>query len=233
MLSVAIGVQARSTSERLPGKSSMQISGKSVVARTLKACHNAASYISNKKGSNIAVDVFLLVPEGDELVSRHQHEKIIQGPEHDVLARYEMLMEENPRDYYVRITADCPMIPPYLITKHVVTACNYTFDYTANVDPEVRTHPDGHDAEVLSAPLLRWICDNAKSDFDREHVTTILRENSPAWARKAAIVGYLDNSALKISVDTKEDLDFVKTYHDVLDDKMKRAKEKYNGVFRA
>lgn len=234
MIKVAIGVQARSTSTRLPGKSSMFVGGESVVGKALKACLNAASYITNRRGSDIEVDVYLLTPTGDPLALQYQPlARVVEGDEMDVLSRYGKLVAENPDyDYICRVTGDCPLIPPFLITKHIVSCANYKYDYCSNVDIETRTHPDGWDCEVMSRKMLCWLMENATTPLHREHVTSLLQKTKPAWARIAHVVGYLDNSSLKISVDTQKDLEFTNMYDDVLQRKLKIAKEKGDGVFR-
>lgn len=232
MLRVLIGVQARSTSSRLPRKSTMNVSGRPIIDWVLKACQGSANYINNK-GDGIHAHVALLVPEGDLLADLYKSSvTVYEGPEHDVLSRYMIAMDDYAPDYMVRITGDCPLLPHFLITKHIVNACKYKYDYVSNVDEEIRTHPDGWDCEVISSPLFRWANEKATDKTDREHVTTILRRDPPQWARTAHIVGYQDTSSLKLSVDTEEDLEFVRIYQEVLERKIKMAKQKGDGFFR-
>jgi len=233
-IKIAIGVQARSTSQRLPGKSGMLVAGEAVVGKTLRACLNAASYVTNKRGSNLEVDVFLLTPLGDKLAMQYETlVRVIEGDELDVLSRYGKLIHEFPDyEYICRVTGDCPMIPAFLITKHIVSCANYKYDYCSNVSPSFRTHPDGWDCEVMSKKLLYWLMENATTPLHREHVTNLLQKMKPAWARIAHVVGYLDNSALKISVDTKADLEFTNMYQEMLNSKLQLAKSSGDGIFR-
>lgn len=233
MNKVIIGIQARSTSERLPGKSMMKISGQYMLERTIKSCHRSCDYITNKEGSNIICDTVVLTPTGDPIKRQYGNRaNIFEGPEEDVLSRYHLMSQQYKADYYVRITGDCPLIPSFVISKHIVAACNYKYDYVSNVDEACRTHPDGWDVEVISSKLLEWCHENATDPMDREHVTTYIRSNTPSWARTAGFVGYVDFSTLKISVDTQDDLTFVRAYDEVLEKKMKLAKNKYDRVFR-
>jgi spore coat polysaccharide biosynthesis protein SpsF (cytidylyltransferase family) len=135
-------------------------------------------------------------------------------------------------DYIVRITADCPMLPAFVTTKHILSATKHNFDYVTNTREEMRTCPDGHDVEVISKRLMQWAHQAATSDYDREHVTSVIKERLPSWARDANIIGYTDNSHLKISVDTQNDLEFVRTYDEMLNKKIRLAKSKSNGFFR-
>lgn len=232
MLKVVIAIQARSTNTRLPGKCLMDINGIPMLDRVINAAQKSAGYLNNGKG-NVSVDTCLLVPFGDEIARSHRHRiATIEGPEHDVLTRYAEALKRFDSDYVVRLTSDCPMIPPFLITKHVLIATNHQFDYTSNVEPEIRTSPDGFDCEVISKKMLQWVDKNALDKHDREHVTTFIREKRPSWGKYANLVGYNDISALKLSVDTHEDLEFVRMYDQVLHEKIEKAKRIGEGFFR-
>jgi len=229
MKTVAICVQARSNNSRLPGKCLADINGMPMLDRVLMATEKSASYINNGADKNIKVSTYLLVPENDILVDRYCHRlktKLMTGPEHDVLARYMVAVNAVNPDYIVRITSDCPLIPPFLITKHIINAVNYNYDYVSNVHEAVRMAPDGWDVEVISQKLMRWADENATDDSDREHVTTILRRQPPPWAKRACVLSHGEFSTLKISVDTVEDLEYVRDYHRIISQKIDKARDK-------
>jgi spore coat polysaccharide biosynthesis protein SpsF len=190
----------------------------------------------NKRGDSLRVEVALLIPENDPLEKIYIRRKgidIVTGSEDDVLSRYMQLNEAyGPVDHVVRLTSDCPLIPAFIISKHITKALNFDYDYVSNVDERCRTAPDGWDCEVISERLLNWTDENAKSETDREHVTTVIRRETPSWANVAHIVNYCDQSHLKLSVDTQEDLEFVRTYNDILNRKLNAAKNSAGGLFR-
>ena len=229
MTDVAICIQARTNNTRLPGKCLADINGMPMFDRVLIAAEKSASYINNGGDKAIKVGCFLLLPENDPLIEKYNHRfktKLITGSEDDVLGRYLVAVKSTNADYFVRITSDCPLIPPYLITKHIVNAVNYNYDYVSNVHPEVRMAPDGWDCEVISKRLMLWAGENAEKQYDREHVTTILRSNPPTWAKRACVMSHGEFSTLKISVDTQEDLDYVRNYHRVISQKIDKARDK-------
>lgn len=213
---VVIGIQARSTSTRFPRKVFETIDGKPMLKHVIDACERAAFYMNNHTHkTRVLVKVAAVVPTGDEIVSSFKKKTIIiEGPEHDVLARYGLLADRMGADYIVRITADCPLIPPYLITKHIKVATMNKYDYVSNVDESCRTSIDGVDCEVISRRLLDYMLENAKEQKDREHVTTFARSNPPSWASVGHVIGHLDQSNLKLSVDTMEDLERVRAAYD-------------------
>lgn len=233
MQEILIGIQARSNNSRLPGKCRELIAGLPMLDRVIIACKQSATFVTNGPG-RFNVSVCLLVPEGDSLARDYKDRVlVIEGSEDDVLSRYYLAQNRHNPDYMVRVTSDCPMIPPPIISKHIVSAAKFQYDYVSNVDPEVRTSPDGYDVEVISKRLLDWVNENAKSPYDREHVTTYIRTHKPSWAKNAHIIGRTDQSHLKLSVDTQEDLSFVRTYFNILNNKVNTAKNTADGVFRA
>jgi len=210
----------------------MIIDGETMLSRVIKAAKKSASYVNNGP-SDIKVSTLLLVPEGDSLKDDFKSMiPVIEGPEEDVLKRYLIAQKKSRADYMVRITSDCPLIPPFLISKHIVNAIKYDYDYISNVKEETRTAPDGYDCEVIGAKILNWADENATSKEDREHVTTFIRREPPRWAKLANCIGYTDESHLKLSVDTQEDLDFVRTYNKILSRKIKIARDSAEGFFR-
>jgi spore coat polysaccharide biosynthesis protein SpsF len=205
---VSIIIQARSTSSRFPGKIFERIGNKQILQHVLDACDNCAAYINKYSHSHgLVCGVAIAVPENDMLIPHYSKYKIIEGSESDVLGRYVTAAEQLESDYVVRITSDCPFIPPYIISKAINFGVKENYDFITNADPRFRTSPDGHDCEVMSRRLLVWLGENAKKPEHREHVTNYLLEQMPAWAKKVDIIGFADFSSIKLSVDTREDLE--------------------------
>lgn len=212
MKKVLIGIQARSTSTRLPGKINEIIGKKTVLQHVLDACNKAAYFLSNEKARNpVECSVALLIPKDDPIGPIYKGKvTIFEGSEDDVLSRYFDSMMITGADYVVRITSDTPMIPPHFISRLVQIAINNDCDYTENIDPYIRTSIDGNDTEVLSRKALVWLNKNADSKEFKEHVTMALWKLRPKELKYAHIVSYHDSSSLKISIDTKEDLEKVR-----------------------
>lgn len=213
---VFIGVQARSNSTRLPGKIYKNICGARVLDLVLEQAKSSAYHLSRTQtAAPVVCRVGILHPENDqELINafKSSGNLMVGGSEEDVLSRYVMAQKFFNSDYIVRITSDCPLIPDFVITKHINVAMkNGGYDYVSNVDT-CRTSPDGHDCEVLSARMLRWVDENARDPLDREHVTTLIRRSMPAGFRYAAIMNTFNTKSMKISLDTEEDLNHIRAY---------------------
>ena len=212
--SVAIVIQARSTSKRFPGKIFERIGSKQVLQHVLDACYNSAGYINVRSSTHgVVCGVSLAVPTNDAILVPYAKHNIIQGPEDDVLRRYAIAREKLGADYIVRITADCPFVPPFMISKMIQNAVKYKIDFHSNAEPRSRTVPDGWDVEVISKKLLEWLDENAKEPADREHVTSMLAVSPPPWAVIEPVVGFADFSEVKLSVDTEDDLERLVKMH--------------------
>ena len=82
-----------------------------------------------------------------------------------------------------------------------------SIDYVSNIEPA--TFPDGLDVEVVSFKALEKANINAISAFDREHVTTYIR-NSDNFL-KSSVKHVEDLSKLRWTVDEQEDLNVIKS----------------------
>lgn len=226
---VIIGIQARSTSSRLPNKGLRLMAGKPMTEWVIESCLQSANYLNVKQTmyDKLSVDVRLLVPKGDLLKSTVRGCVVREGDEHDVLSRYVDLMEDENPDFIVRVTGDCPLIPDHVISHMVSTSVKNSFDYMSNVDEDCRTDLDGIDCEVMSKRALAWLNTHAIEAKEREHVTLKLRRDPPPWARNAFSIGNFDFGNLKFSVDTEED--FKRAEAQILSrmEKRKTAEAKY------
>jgi spore coat polysaccharide biosynthesis protein SpsF (cytidylyltransferase family) len=234
VINVLIGVQARSTSTRLPKKSIALIDTQTVTDHVLSACLAAAEHINKSKAKPpVNVQVALLVPTGDQLKYLFMDKvDVLEGSEHNVLSRYMLAVDRFKPDYVVRISGDCPLITPPMISKNVLCSVFDKLDYCSNVPDSARTYLDGLDCEVISSQLMQWVNENATEASDREHVTTYIRSHTPEWARVGSIMAYIDLSEIKLSVDTIEDLEKIRANKKMINDKLNAVKRRGHHVYR-
>ena len=211
IIRVTIGIQARSNSSRFPKKIFQTIGNKTVIDHVIDACLSSARYLNaHADKSKISTKVVLLCPLGDD-ISETSRIPVVQGDPNDVLSRYVCMADKFNSDYIVRITGDCPLIPPPVITAHINKCVRNDLDYLSNVGQD-RVSIDGHDCEIFSRHLLDWLDEHSEEEELREHVTILARENPPEWARTGHVVGYADLSKIKLSLDTPKDLDIIKDH---------------------
>jgi spore coat polysaccharide biosynthesis protein SpsF (cytidylyltransferase family) len=125
----------------------------------------------------------------------------------DVLGRYLAVAEAARATTVVRVTADCPLLDPG-IARQVLKSYALGCEYCSNVFP--RTYPDGLDVEVFSIAALRRLHRQARSPLEREHVTLALHLRPWAFGVIRGVRHDEDLSALRWTVDTPEDLAFVR-----------------------
>ncbi len=231
---VSIGIQARSTSERFPNKISQYIGQKMVIEHVIDSCRSCADYINRYAFSNhVSCGVYVLIPKNDPIkdILRIDHDLIIEGDEKDVLSRYMQMAKETDADFVVRVTADCPLIPSFLIYKCINVAIKAGFDYFSNVGdaPEtLRTAIDGHDVEVMNRKALDYAFNNSFEQSHREHVTSVLRDDGlPPFIRRGILIGHNDLSQIKLSLDTETDLKKIRDEYESVESKVASAKMKY------
>lgn len=228
---VVIGMQARSGSSRFPNKIFEKIGHQTMYEMVLDRCLWSASQINKESARSrdpIEVEVALCVPEKDPILHHYRGPlTIIEGSETDVLSRYQALAERKSPDFICRITADCPLIPPHIITSQIRRIVSGKLDYYSNVDERCRTTIDGFDCEVFSPRMLEWALANSSEPQEREHVTLAMRMKPPLWARRSIAMGFVDLSDLKYSVDTQEDLDRVRHQHSLIEEKFRIAEQLY------
>lgn len=224
-MNIVIGIQARSTSTRLPNKAREPICGIRMLERVVSACSAAANRVRDKK-AEAKMTVVVLTPFGDPIADEFADvAEVLEGDQDDVLSRYVAAMERYSADYIVRVTGDCPLVQSNIIIGLTLFAVNKSYDYISNVDERFRTAIDGHDCEVLSRKMLEWTDEQATLQTDREHVTTLIRREPPGWANMGIALNNVDLSDIKLSVDTPEDLEVVRKAFD-------SAFSKYQGASR-
>lgn len=182
----------------------------------IDSCQQASRFIASRSGDT--ADVVLLVPTGDPIIEEFGNRiDIFEGSEFDVLDRYTAAVAERAPDAVVRVTGDCPLSMSYVIDGIVKIGQRHGYDYVSNTDERFRTSIDGLDAEYMSTKLLQWCAEHAQAEYDREHVTPMMRRQPPSWAKMGTVLNYLDLSDIKLSVDTQEDLDYVNSvFHSAL-----------------
>jgi spore coat polysaccharide biosynthesis protein SpsF len=209
-------IQARMGSTRLPGKVMAQIAGKSMIERVIERVKRANS-----------IDRVLIattcLPEDDVLCAwaAGSGYPFYRGSQLDVLDRYYQAAFAGRTSRIVRISSDCPLIDPSLIDKAVEIQDRTGADYVSN---KLRpTFPVGEDVEVFLFKGLAQAWRDATMEYERVHVTPYFYRN-PAQFHLEALAVPGDFTAHRWTVDTAEDLEFMRQVYTVtsnLDERLK------------
>ena len=198
-------IQARMASSRLPGKILADVCGRPLLERVVNRARRAvqldevvvATTDQPADDATAATNAALDVP-------------CFRGSETDVLDRYLHAARAHRADVVVRLTADCPLLEPAVIDRVTTQLIDAGCDYASNtIDC---TYPDGLDAEAMTLTALECAWREANRASQREHVTPFIREN-PARFRLASVRSARDLSALRWTVDTPQDLEFVRAVY--------------------
>lgn len=198
---VVVIVQARTGSSRLPGKVLADVGGMPMLEFMLRRLAPLPWPVvvatSDQEADTAVVSV-----------ARASGARVVRGPEGDVLARYMVALQAHPASHVVRLTADCPLADPRIISAAVQLHLDANAAYTSNVLP--RTFPKGLDCEVMSAEALRSAASEANATGEREHVTPFLYRR-PERFKLANLWCEEDLGDERWTVDTADDLDFVRS----------------------
>jgi spore coat polysaccharide biosynthesis protein SpsF len=202
VLKVVAIVQARMSSTRLPGKVLKNLEGETVLARVVRRLRRAEG-----------IDELLVATTDnaadDAIVAecRSCSVPVFRGDEEDVLDRYFRAAQLTKAQIIVRITSDCPLIDPEIVDKTISAFLEERPDYASN--SVVRTYPRGLDTEVISFDALAKAWQTARTPYQRTHVTPYIYEH-PAEFKILSVTADTDYSKHRWTVDTAEDLEFVR-----------------------
>jgi spore coat polysaccharide biosynthesis protein SpsF len=229
-------IQARMSSSRLPGKVLLDIAGKMMIQRVIERTRRARTLDS--------VTVATTTDASDDSIAAFAVSMNIpytRGSLHNVLDRYYQAARTHHADVIVRITADCPTIDPALVDQAVETLLDGDYDFVANrlPPPFPRTFPIGLDVEVCTFAALERAWMEADQPFQHEHVMPFIYEGvilktplrgqaehstldtgiSPRGFKIALLNHTPDYGSQRWTVDTPEDLEFMRKIFELLKDK--------------
>ena len=197
-------IQARMSSERLPGKVLLPIFGQSVLQHI----------IERLRFSKLMSQIILAIPNTKEndILEKFALENSIsyyRGSEKEVLERVYLAAKENGCDVVVEVPADKPLIDPEIIDLTIKQHIDRNSDYTDTSYPS-RLLPLGLDVAVLNFQALDLAYKKAGDTYNRENLTSYFQENPNIFKiSKVELPKYFQNPDLRLTLDTKEDLELI------------------------
>lgn len=218
---VVLILQARMGSERLPGKSMMDLAGEPLVGRILERVKRCKSLDK----------IVLAIPDTDENnplreTANEYNVKVFAGAEDDLVERYYQAALDSDANIVVRIPADNPTPEPQEIDRiiyHHLSLKRVGFSSNLSVIND-SGYPDGIGAEVFDFCLLKDVRDTVKDSFKREHphlnffnYETGLAVNSD-WCPISTVQCPINfrRPDLILDVNTKEQYIFMKELYEAL-----------------
>lgn len=197
-------IQARMSSERLPGKVLLNIYGKSVLEHI----------IDRLKPSELINRIILAIPktkQNDVLENFAIQNKIAyyRGSENEVLERFYLAAKENGCETVVEIMGDNPLVDHEIVDLTIEKHLNTKADYSCTNYPS-RVLPIGLDIAVLSFQALQTAYKNAKDVYQKEHVIAFFYENPDLFKiTSLKLPQSMENPSLRFTLDTKEDFELI------------------------
>ena len=198
-------IQARMGSRRLPGKVLLPLGGEPVLAWVVTRASRAKTLAE--------VAVATTTEAADNAVAELcalRGWPCCRGSSNDLLDRYYRAAVALRAEAVVRITSDCPFIDPEVVDRVIDEFLNRqpNVDYASNSLPK-DTYPRGLDTEVFRFDALERAWREDTNPAWREHVTPYIHRN-PGLFRLHGVVSDVDYSNMRWTVDTPEDLVFVR-----------------------
>lgn len=194
---IPVFVQARMTSQRLPGKVMLDVAGQPLLAylmERLAHCHRVSTVIvlTSREASDDPVADFC----------QQRALKCFRGDLHNVARRFADALDHYGFEGFARISGDSPLLDQALVDQSVDAFLTGNHDMVTNVFP--RSYPTGQSVEVVSAPAFRRALSRMSKPSHVEHVTSYFYENHQAFSI-LNISAPAQLREIRLSVDTRAD----------------------------
>jgi spore coat polysaccharide biosynthesis protein SpsF len=194
-------IQARMGSARLPGKVLRNLAGRPVLQWVIEAAIAAEGIdevlvaTSSNAGDDPIVDL-----------SERLGVRTIRGSEDDVLERFLLAASDSDADAVVRLTSDCPLLDPVIISQVVALwRTDPRLDYVSTTLS--RSLPRGLDVELVRVSALERVRSRPEPHH-HAHVTSAVYEAGAGFAC-AGLVMQPDSSHYRVTLDTPEDAELL------------------------
>lgn len=197
-------LQARTSSSRLPGKVLSDLNGKPMIEWIIGRI---------KQIPEIRLVVATSTDRSDDdlaLVVEKSGGDVFRGSLQDVNSRFVEIVKSIQPKNFIRITGDCPLVMPGLISEMILQFENTECDLLSNTNPP--TFPDGLDVEIVSSKKFLEFSSGELTNEEREHVTLGLYARPERYVH----LNYINDknlSSMRWTVDYPEDLNFVKNVY--------------------
>jgi len=212
---LAVILQARIDSSRLPGKSLLPLGEKPLILRVMEAL--------NRVPSDLQV---LACPEDSAAAFRplagNAGFSLFTGPKDDVLARFCLALRQFGIRHVIRATGDNPFVFTDAAAAITAEAIALGADYAG-----YSGLPPGAGVEVITAEALFRAEAGTTSPYDREHVCPFIYTHPEQFLLHRPLAPLRWQSPdLRITVDTQEDFERAQALYTVL---ARLGEERYHG----
>ncbi len=190
-------VQARHSSQRLPGKVLRPLAGRPMLDWLLESLRHA----EDLQGIWLATST----ESSDDAVADYAARTGVschRGPLDDVARRLLDAGQAASADALVRISGDSPLMDPMVVSQAARLFREGGADIVSNVRP--RSFPKGQSVEVVATQALQRAVSAMETAYDREHVTPYLYKHPDAFSLRS-FQAERPQPDLQLSVDDEAD----------------------------
>ena len=207
MLKGLIILQARTGSTRLPNKVLLPLNNKPMIQWQIDrilSSEIAPLAVATTSDSSDDILVDFLNSLGIEA---------FRGSIKNVFERYSDVLRIKQPDYFIRLTADCPLFMPDLLRKMFYEFLKGEYDYYSNT---VETSfPDGLDIEIIRTEAFFRLTSLDLTEQQKEHVTLGIYQHLDNF-KIGNFKSQSDLSNMRWTVDYLEDFQFVSNIYEKL-----------------
>jgi len=196
-------LQARMGSSRLPGKVLAPLGDRSLLAQCIERL------VAARVGEVLVATTTR--PEDEAVVAEADAAgvAVVRGPVDDVLGRFVGALDGWTGPYVIRATADNPFVDfdgPARLLRLLDAGADYAVEEGL---------PIGAAVEAMRVEVLREAGALASTPYEREHVTPFIRQSADRFAVCGTPAPFeLRRPSLRLTVDTRQDLQFVRSLVD-------------------
>ena len=192
---------SRFSSERLPGKALIDISGRSLLGRVIDRTKKI-------QGIDKIIIATSSEPEDDQIEDFVKKENIdvYRGSLDDVVRRAHETCLKYSLDRFIRICGDRPFFSPKLVTDLIKLSLKEDFDIVTTTFP--RTYPPGLTCEILKTELLTKNLNLITEEEDKEHLTSFFYKNPEKFdINNVSPKNQINFDGINLCVDNDKDLE--------------------------
>jgi spore coat polysaccharide biosynthesis protein SpsF len=193
-------IVCRFDSQRLPGKVLREVCGRPLLAYILDRCRKTVD-----PGGRLVVATTNR-PTDDPIASycTENGYEIYRGDPDNVAGRVLACARTLGLEWFFRLNGDSPFVEANLLSQGWKAACTGEYDLVTNLCP--RSYPYGVSVELIRTVAFERAYRQMRDPEDFEHVTRFLYRNIEQFRYYNLMREGRDLSALRLTVDTPEDL---------------------------
>lgn len=195
-MSVNVFIQARMSSQRFPGKVLAPLQGKPLVSHLIARAQQA-------QGVDQVVVLTSVEPSDAPLAAYLESVgcPVFRGELNNVFLRFRAALAQYPCDYFVRLSADSPLMDVQLLSDMVAYTQDDAYDFISNV--QSRMFPKGQSVEIVRRDAFLSVDAQGLTPEQQEHVMPYFYD---APLRKLFVDNTVNQREINSCVDTIEDL---------------------------